>query len=86
MLVSYRLRGWSGILACVGGLLLPSAILTVLMTAGYTIVRSIPAVQAVMKGMMPATIGLSLAVAVQMGQPSFLRSACNLSSITDEHF
>jgi len=41
------------------------------MTVGFTLVRSQPLVQAAMKGILPATIGLSLAMAVQMSQPLF---------------
>ncbi len=69
MLVGYWLRGWPGLLAATAGLMVPSALLTVLMTAGFTVVRGQPLVQAAMRGILPATIGLSLAMAVQMGQP-----------------
>ncbi len=68
-LVGRKLRGWPGLLAATAGLLLPSALVTVLMTAGYAVIRSQPAVQAVMRGVMPATIGLSLAMGAQMGIP-----------------
>lgn len=69
MLVGYWLRGWPGLLAAAAGLMVPSALVTVLMTAGFTLVRGQPLVQAAMRGILPATIGLSLAMAVQMGQP-----------------
>jgi chromate transporter len=69
MLVGFRLRGWRGLLAAVAGLLIPSAAVTVLMTAGFALIRGQPLVQAAMRGILPATIGLSLAMAVQMGQP-----------------
>jgi len=69
MLVGYWLRGWPGLLAATAGLMVPSALATVLMTAGFTVVRGQPLVQAAMRGILPATIGLSLAMAVQMGQP-----------------
>ena len=68
-LVGYQLRGWAGLLATSSGLLLPSALATVLMTAGFTAVRQNPLVQAALKGVLPATIGLSLAMAAQMGLP-----------------
>jgi chromate transporter len=74
ILVGHRLRGWPGIAVASAGLLLPSALVTVLMTAGFTAVRSQPLVQAAMKGILPATIGLSLAVAVQMAQPVLVRA------------
>jgi chromate transporter len=72
VMIGYRLHGWLGILAAVSGLLLPSSIVTVLMTAGFTTVRNIVWVQALMKGIIPAAIGLSFAMGVQMAQPIFL--------------
>lgn len=74
MMVGYALRGWPGLIAATAGLLLPSALVTVLMTAGFTVVRSIPIVQAIMKGVLPAAIGLSLANATNMAQPLFKRA------------
>lgn len=74
IMIGYRLRGWPGMVLASAGLLLPSAALTVLMTAGFATIRAMPLVQAVMKGILPAAIGLSLANAVQMAQPLFSRA------------
>ncbi len=74
MVIGQRLRGWAGLIFATAGMLLPSAGVTVLMTAGFAAIRSQPLVQAAMKGVMPATIGLSLAMAVQIGQPIFSRA------------
>jgi chromate transporter len=74
VLMGYRLRGWPGLVAGAAGLLIPSAMITVLMTAGFALVRSQPLVQAAMKGILPATIGLSLSMAYQMGQPLLSRA------------
>ena len=74
VLIGYQLRGWPGLAVAMGGLLLPSALVTVLMTAGFTAIRSQPVVQAAMRGVLPATIGLSLAMAVQMAQPLLRRA------------
>jgi chromate transporter len=68
-LIGFELRGWPGVAAGVGGLVLPAAGVTALMTAAYTAVRDVPAVEAAMRGLVPATIGLSIAIAVQMGLP-----------------
>lgn len=73
-LIAHRLRGWSGLAAGTAGLLLPSALATVLMTAGFAAIRDQPIVQAAMKGILPATIGLSLAMGVQMAQPLLTRA------------
>lgn len=69
MLAGHRLRGWPGLIGATVGLLLPSAGLTVLMTAGFAAIRGYPLVQAALKGILPATIGLGLAMAAQMAQP-----------------
>jgi chromate transporter len=69
ILVGHRLRGWPGLIAAGAGLLLPSAAATVLMTAGFTVIQSQPLVRAAMRGVLPAAIGLSLAMGVQMAQP-----------------
>jgi chromate transporter len=68
-LVGYKLRGWPGLLSANAGLLLPSALVTVLMTAGFSAVQSQPVVKAIMRGVLPATIGLSLTMAAQMAIP-----------------
>ncbi len=70
-LIGHRLRGWPGLLAAGAGLIVPSASATVLMTVGFTAISSQPLVKAAMRGILPATIGLSLAMAVQMVQPLF---------------
>jgi chromate transporter len=69
VLIGYKLRGWVGLACAMSGLLLPSALVTVLMTAGYSAVRDQPLVQAALKGLLPATIGLSLMMSLQMAHP-----------------
>lgn len=71
ILIGHRLAGWPGLLAGMLGLLLPSASLTVLITAGFASIRDNPTVAAVMRGILPATIGLGLAMGVQMALPLF---------------
>lgn len=74
ILIGKRLRGWPGLIAALAGLLAPSALATVLMTAGFSAIRSQPLIRAAMRGIFPATIGLSLAMAVQMGWPLLARA------------
>jgi chromate transporter len=69
ILIGYQMRGWPGVAAAMAGLLLPSGATTAIMTAGYSIIRSQPLIQAAMRGILPATIGLGLAMGVQMAQP-----------------
>lgn len=74
MLIGHRQRGWPGLIAAGAGLVLPSAAITVLMTAGFTAVQGQPLVQAAMRGVLPAAIGLSLTMGVQMAQPLLTRA------------
>ncbi len=74
VMITYELRGWPGLIVAVAGLMVPSAAVTVVMTAGFETIRSVPLVQAMMKGILPAAIGLSLAMGAQMAQPLFSRA------------
>jgi chromate transporter len=71
ILITNKLRGGMGVAVGMAGLLLPSALITVGMTAGFNAIRNQPVIQAMMHGVLPATIGLSVAMAVQMAQPLF---------------
>ena len=73
-LIGYKLCGWAGLACAMSGLLLPSALVTVLMTAGYSAVRDQPLVQSALKGLLPATIGLSLMMSFQMAHPLLKRA------------
>jgi chromate transporter len=72
--IGHQLRGWPGLLAAIAGLLLPSATITVLMTAGFTIIRDWPFVKAAMRGVIPATIGISVGLGLQMAQAPLSRA------------
>jgi chromate transporter len=68
-LIGYQLRGWPGLTAAMTGLLVPSALITIAMTAAFAVIRDNPVVKAAMRGILPATVGLSLAMGVQMASP-----------------
>ena len=74
VMIGYRLRQWPGVLATMGGLLLPSALVTILMTAGYSTIRDLAWVKGMTRGILPAAIGLSLAMSTQMAQPLLLHA------------
>jgi chromate transporter len=71
ILIGKRLRGWQGVLAATSGLVVPSALVTALMTAFYTLYKDLPKIQAAMRGILPATIGLSLAMSANLAVPVF---------------
>ena len=68
ILIGRRLGGGPGVLVCLLGLLLPSVTLTVLMTAGYARLQHFPVVQAAIRGVIPATVGLGLLTAVGLAR------------------
>ena len=74
IMIGNQLRGWAGVVAATLGLVLPSGAATALMTAGFAAIRDQPLVKAALKGILPATIGLSLSMAFQMGQPVLTRA------------
>lgn len=69
VLIGRRAAGGWGIAAAVAGLLLPSVALTVLMTAAYARVQHLLWVQAALRGIVPAVVGLGLVTAWQIAGP-----------------
>lgn len=69
ILIGRKTGGAAGIFAALAGLLFPSVTITILMTAAYARVRHAAAMQAALRGVLPATIGLGLVAALQMARP-----------------
>jgi chromate transporter len=61
ILIGKRLGGWPGVVFSLAGLVLPSAAITVGMTAVYASVRELPAIQAALRTVFAAIVGISLA-------------------------
>ena len=57
------------------GLLLPSAAVTVLLTASYQRVQDAPLVRDALHGILPATVGLGLVTVWQIAHPPLLQSS-----------
>lgn len=74
ILIGRRLDGRRGIALGLLGLLLPSAAVTVAITAGYTHIQHAPAMQAALRGIVPATVGIGLATAYGMVCPPLASS------------
>lgn len=79
-LIGKRLGGARGIAVSLAGLLLPSATITCLLTAGFQSVEHLPAVQAMLKGIVPATGGIMLVVALRFAVP-LMKSGWNEGKI-----
>lgn len=74
VLIGWRVAGAGGVALALAGLLLPSVAITVLLTAGYATVRELPVVGEVLRGVIPATVGLGLLLMVQMARPPLVAS------------
>lgn len=69
VLIGRKLGGVRGIAVSLLGMLLPSAIVTCALTAGYEAMRHSAAVHAVLRGVVPATAGILAVVAVSFVRP-----------------
>jgi chromate transporter len=68
-LIGWRVAGAAGVAVSLTGLLLPSASITVALTAVYASVRQAPLVRAAIAGVVPATVGLGLFLSFTMVRP-----------------
>ena len=69
VLIGRKFAGVPGIIASLSGLLVPSAAITCLLAAGFKLIQNSPAVQAIVKGIIPATAGIMLVVGLNFAQP-----------------
>ncbi len=71
-LIGRKMGGTRGIVASLTGMLLPSATITCLLAAGFVLVEHNPVVQAVLRGIVPATAGIMFLVGLRFAQPLFV--------------
>ncbi|HXG23928.1 MAG TPA: chromate transporter [Chthonomonadales bacterium] len=69
ILIGRRLAGVKGIFLALLGLLLPSVTMALLITAFFAHIHRLETTQAVLRGIIPATVGLGLLTAAQMARP-----------------
>jgi chromate transporter len=74
VLIGKKLGGIPGIIASLAGMLVPSAAITCLLTALFTQIEHIEAVQAILQGVVPATGGIMLLVGFNFARPLVSRS------------
>jgi chromate transporter len=67
-LLGHYLCGMWGILVAVAAFVVPSAIITTFFTAGLLQVEQFPVVQWMLRGIIPATAGMTLALAIFFGR------------------
>ncbi len=70
VLVGWKIAGLAGAVVALLGLLIPSISMTILITAGYTLIRDQPMVAAALRGVIPATVGIGIILVVQMLRPT----------------
>lgn len=76
-LLGKRLGGWRGVIASLVGLLIPSGGITCLLAALFAQVEHSTTVQAIVRGVVPATGGVMALVAVNFARPLVRRGADN---------
>lgn len=74
ILMGRFLGGSAGIVVSLVGLLLPSATIDALLAAGFLLVQTQHPVQAMIQGVVPATAGVMLTVALQFAHPQVVQS------------
>jgi len=74
VLIGRKLGGAWGIVISLAGLLLPSATITCLITVGFASVQHLSMVQAILRGVVPATGGIMLLVGLNFALPLIRRS------------
>jgi chromate transporter len=71
ILIGRKLAGPWGILAALTGLLLPSALVTCFLAAGFEVIRHSSILHAVLRGVIPATAGIMAIVGLNFARPIF---------------
>jgi chromate transporter len=69
ILIGRRVDGLRGSALSLLGLLVPSVAVTIAVTAAYAQVQRLPGVQAALRGVIPATVGLGLLTAYRTARP-----------------
>lgn len=73
ILIGLKCGGVRGIVVSLAGLLVPSALITCLLAAGYKRIEGVSAVQAILRGVVPATAGVALLVGLNFARPLIMR-------------
>jgi chromate transporter len=74
ILIGRKLGGTRGIVVSVAGLLVPSAVLTCCLAAGFEAVQHSPVLHAILRGVIPATAGIMGVVAFGFARPLIRRA------------
>ncbi|WP_394796766.1 chromate transporter [Armatimonas sp.] len=75
ILIGRRIAGGAGAVVCLVGLMLPSVACTILLTVWYAALRDSLLMQAALKAIVPASVGLGLLSAYEVARPAVRESA-----------
>ncbi len=78
-LIGRRAAGWRGVVAAVGGMMIPAAAITVALTAGYEVVAASPIARAALAGVAPVTGGMTIATAALLVRASARHGRAHLA-------
>lgn len=82
--IGYRIGRWKGLIASVLGAILPSFIIILLIAMVFRNIREYATIEAIMKGMRPAVVGLLAAAVIRMSV-SFVRTLRKMLSTQVKH-
>ncbi len=68
--LGYKLGGWSGSALATAAFLFPSALLMVLLAAGYVATTALPAIAPAVNGLTAGIVGILLATIYRLGKPN----------------
>ena len=68
--LGYKLGGWSGSALATAAFLFPSALLMVLLAAGYVATTALPAIAPTVNGLTAGVVGILLATIYRLGKPN----------------
>jgi chromate transporter len=81
-LLGKRLGGWSGVAYSIGGMLVPAAVITVILTGALVAVDDVPAIIAALEGMGPVTVGMMLGLTIMLARSAIRPGRARFADMT----
>jgi chromate transporter len=78
-LIGRSAAGWRGVVAAVGGMMIPAAAITVALTAAYGVIAASPIARAALAGVAPVTGGMTIATAALLMRASARHGIAHLA-------
>src|SRR4029078_11289019 len=81
-LLGRRLGGLPGVAYAIGGMLVPAAVITVILTGALVAANDVPAVVAALAGMGPVTVGMMLGLTVMLARSAIRPGRARFADMT----